>query len=134
MNFDCVGKNSKGQMYMKFHKPFNTVEKMNLLERSLLVNLFAYNDFYDSDEHAISGFDLLERVRSTDNELYIRIQEDATLALKLQYELNDNILSDYQYDANAIQLEELVKANPEEFKRSRYYTYFKEKIYGRNKC
>jgi NAD-dependent DNA ligase len=82
MNFDCVGKDSKGQMYMKFHKPFNIVEKMQLLQRSILVNSYAY------------------------------------------YELNDNIISDFQYDANARQLEELAMAHPEEFKRSRYYAYF----------
>lgn len=82
MNFDCVGKDSKGQMYMKFHEPFNVVEKIQLLQRSILVNSFAY------------------------------------------YELNDNIISDFQYDANAMQLEELSKAYPEEFKRSRYFTYF----------
>lgn len=82
MNFDCVGKNNEGQMYMKFHKPFNVVEKIQLLQRSMLVNSAVY------------------------------------------YELNDNILSDFQYDANARQLEELSLAYPEEFKRSRYYTYF----------
>ena len=65
MNFDCVGRDSKGQMYMKFHKPFSIVEQIQMLERSILVNSFAY------------------------------------------YELNENILSDFQYDANAIQLSEL---------------------------
>ena len=82
MNFDCVGKDSKGRMYMKFHMPFNIVEKIQLLQRSILVNSYAY------------------------------------------YELNDNILSDFQYDANARQLEELSRAHPKEFKRSRYYPYF----------
>ena len=82
MNFDCVGKDSEGRMYMKFNMPFNIVEKIQLLQRSILVNSFAY------------------------------------------YELNDNILSDFQYDANARQLEELAKGYPEEFKRSRYYPYF----------
>ena len=82
MNFDCVGKDSKGRMYMKFHKPFDIVEKIQLLQRSILVNSFAY------------------------------------------YEMNDNILSDFQYDANARQLEDLAKENPKEFARSRYYTYF----------
>ena len=38
--------------------------------------------------------------------------------------LNDNIISDFQYDENARQLEELSKAHPEESKRSRYYEYF----------
>ena len=82
MNFDCVGRDSKGQMYMKFHKPFSIVEQIQLLERSILVNSFAY------------------------------------------YELNENILSDFQYDANAIQLSELKRDHPEEFKRSKYYDYF----------
>lgn len=82
MNFDCVGRDSKGQMYMKFHKPFSIVEQIQLLERSILVNSFAY------------------------------------------YELNENILSDFQYDANAIQLSELKRDHPEEFKRSKYYDCF----------
>ena len=82
MNFDCVGRDSKGQMYMKFHKPFSIVEQIQLLERSILVNSFAY------------------------------------------YELNENILSDFQYDANAIQLSELKRDCPDEFKRSKYYDYF----------
>lgn len=82
MNFDCVGRDSKGRRYMKFHKPFNAVEKIQLLQRSILVNSFSY------------------------------------------YELNENILSDFQYDENAKQLAELKKMYPEEFKRSRYYEYF----------
>ena len=82
MNFDCVGRDSKGQMYMKFHKPFSIIEQIQLLERSILVNSFAY------------------------------------------YELNENILSDFQYDANAIKLSELKRDHPEEFKRSKYYDYF----------
>lgn len=82
MNFDCVGRDSKGQMHMKFHKPFSIVEQIQLLERSILVNSFAY------------------------------------------YELNENILSDFQYDANATRLSELKRDHPEEFKRSKYYDYF----------
>ena len=82
MNFDCVGRDSKGQMHMKFQTPFTIVEKIQLLQRSILVNSFAY------------------------------------------YELNENILSDFQYDANARQLEGLAKEYPEEFKRSRYWDYF----------
>ena len=82
MNFDCVGRDSKGQMYMKFHKPFSIIEQIQLLERSILVNSFAY------------------------------------------YELNENILSDFQYDANAIQLSVLKRDYPDEFKRSKYYDYF----------
>ena len=69
---------------MKLDKPFNIVEKIQLLQRSILVNSFTY------------------------------------------YELNDNILSDFDYDANARQLEELCKEYPEEFKRSRYYRYFND--------
>lgn len=82
MNFDCVGKDSRGNYYMKFREPFNIVEKIQLLQRSILVNSFAY------------------------------------------YEMNENILSDFQYDDNAKQLAELKKEYPDEFKRSRYYDYF----------
>ena len=82
MNFDCVGRKSNGEMYMKYNYPFTIVEKIQLLQRSILVNSFAY------------------------------------------YELNENILSDFQYDANARQLEELAKQYPDEFKCSRYYEYF----------
>lgn len=82
MTFNCVGTDSRGQLYMKFRKPFTPLEKIQLLQRSILVNSFAY------------------------------------------YELNENIASDFQYDANARQLEELVKQYPEEFKRSRYHLYF----------
>lgn len=82
MNFNCVGRDSEGKLYMKFNTPFTIVERIQLLQRSILVNSFAY------------------------------------------YELNDNILSDFQYDANARQLEELVKQHPDEFRRSKYYTYF----------
>ena len=67
---------------MKFNKPFNPTEKIQLLQRSILVNSFAY------------------------------------------YELNENILSDFQYDSNAMQLAELKKEYPEEFERSRYHKYF----------
>lgn len=82
MNFDCVGKDSRGDYYMKFNQPFTPLEKIQLLQRSILVNSFAY------------------------------------------YEMNENILSDFQYDDNAKQLAELKKEYPEEFKRSRYYDYF----------
>lgn len=82
MNFDCVGRKPDGERYMKFHKPFNVVEKIQLLQRWILVQSFAY------------------------------------------YELNENIASDFQYDANAIQLSELKKQYPKEFERSRYFDYF----------
>lgn len=82
MNFDPVGRNEKGELYMKYNHPFTVVEKIQLLQRSILVNSFAY------------------------------------------YELNENILSDFQYDANARQLEELAKQYPDEFARSRYHGYF----------
>lgn len=84
MNFDCVGRKANGEMYMKFHRPFNIVEKIQLLQRSILVQSFAY------------------------------------------YELNSNILSDFQYDDNAKQLIELMKEYPEEAERSRYAAYFKD--------
>lgn len=82
MQFDCVGRDSKGQMTMKFHKPYTIVEKIQLLQRWILVQSFAY------------------------------------------YELNENIASDFSYDANAMQLAELMQDWPKESKRSRYYDYF----------
>lgn len=82
MNFDPVGTDKNGVYYMKFHKPFTIVERIQLLQRSILVNSFAY------------------------------------------YELNENILTDFQYDANALQLAELKRGYPDEFKRSKYYEYF----------
>ena len=83
MNFNCVGRDSEGKMYMKFdHNPYTPTEKIQLLQRSILVNSFAY------------------------------------------YELDSNILSDFQYDDNAKQLAELKKKYPEDFKRSRYHDYF----------
>lgn len=84
MNFDPVGRTSEGEMYMKFHQPFTPTEKIQLLQRSILVNSFAY------------------------------------------YELDSNLLSDFQYDANAKQLAEFKKQYPDEFKRSRYFEYFKD--------
>lgn len=67
---------------MNFSKPFSDKEKIQLLQRSILVNSYAY------------------------------------------YELNENILSDYQYDANTRMLLSLKESNPEAFKKSRYYRYF----------
>lgn len=84
MNFSCVGRRENGEMYMKFNKPFTPVERIQLLQRSILVNSFAY------------------------------------------YMLDDNILTDFQYDANARQLAEMKKSYPDEFERSRYYEYFKD--------
>ena len=63
-------------------KNFTDKEKIQLLQRSILVNSYAY------------------------------------------YELNENILSDFQYDANTRQLIELKQSNPEAFRKSRYYRYF----------
>lgn len=67
---------------MIFSKPFSDQEKIELLQRSTLVNSIAY------------------------------------------YEMDENILSDFQYDANAIQLADLKKNNPGAFRQSRYYEYF----------
>lgn len=85
MNFNPVGINPEtGERYMKFHMPYTIVERIQLLQRSILVNSFAY------------------------------------------YELDSNLLSDFQYDDNAKQLAEFKKQYPEEFKRSRYFEYFKD--------
>lgn len=67
---------------MKFSKPFTDKEKIQLLQRSILVNSYAY------------------------------------------YELDQNILSDFQYDMNTRQLLELKNSSPEAYRKSRYYKYF----------
>ena len=126
MNFDPVGVTKDGDYYMKFHKPFNIVEKIQLLQRWILVQSFAYyvldsniaSDFKyddnakqlvglmknnpdeakrskyseyfydycpaDDDVHFTSGFDLIERVRKADKELYRFIHMDAANALDLK--------------------------------------------------
>lgn len=126
MNFDCVGRNSDGELYMKFHMPLNALEKIQALERWILVQSFAYyeldsniatdfqydnnakqlaemkkqypeefknsryyNYFYDycSEEDSTintSGFDLLQRVKKLDSEMYRRIHRDAVWALDLK--------------------------------------------------
>lgn len=61
---------------------FTDKEKIQLLQRSILVNSYAY------------------------------------------YELNQNILADYQYDANTRQLLELKRSNPEAYGKSKYKRYF----------
>lgn len=40
------------------------------------------------------------------------------------YELDDNIASDFDYDANVKQLFELISNNPDDHYSSRYYLYF----------
>lgn len=67
---------------MKFNQPFSIVEKIQLLQRWVLVQSFAY------------------------------------------YELDENIASDFRYDANVMQLEKLVDEFPEEADASRYCSYF----------
>lgn len=67
---------------MKFSKSFTDKEKIQLLQRSILVNSYAY------------------------------------------YELDSNILSDYQYDMNTRQLLELKNSSPEAYRKSRYHRYF----------
>lgn len=67
---------------MIFSKDFTDKEKVQLLQRSILVNSYAY------------------------------------------YELNENILSDRDYDMNARQLLELKKSNPEAYSKSKYRRIF----------
>lgn len=69
---------------MIFPESFTPLDKIQLLQRSVLVNSFAY------------------------------------------YELNGNVLSDHQYDANARQLVDLMRLYPEEAKKSRYRSYFQD--------
>lgn len=82
MNFDPVGITKDGDYYMKFRIPYNATQKIQLLQRWIMVQSFAY------------------------------------------YVLDSNIASDFAYDANAMQLTELMKNNPEEADRSRYSEYF----------
>lgn len=82
MNFNCVGRNSKGLRYMKYNQPFSILEQIQLLQRWILTQSFSY------------------------------------------YELNENIASDFDYDANAMQLVEMMRQYPEEASRSRYWDYF----------
>ena len=83
MNFSPVGRDPEtGEMYMKFNHVYTPTEKIQLLQRSILVNSFAY------------------------------------------YELDCNLLTDFQYDDNAKQLAELKKQYPKEFENSRYHPYF----------
>lgn len=67
---------------MIFLKTFTPLDKIELLQCSILVNSFSY------------------------------------------YQLDETILSDYQYDMDALQLADLKRECPEEFKQSRYYEYF----------
>lgn len=133
MNFDPVGTDSKGNYHMKYTRPFTIVERIQLLQRSILVNSFAYyglnsnilsdfnyddnakqlaelkkkypdefkrsryyDYFYDyctdeDDAHYTSGFDLLERVKKQDRQLYRYISMDANTALRLKFERDPSL-------------------------------------------
>ena len=67
---------------MIFADRFTIQERIELLQRSILVNSYAY------------------------------------------YELNENILTDFQYDANTRMLRQLKRDFPEEYLKSRYFKYF----------
>jgi NAD-dependent DNA ligase len=54
MNFNCVGKDSRGDYYMKFREPFSIVERIQLLQRWILVQSFSY---YEMNENIASDFD-----------------------------------------------------------------------------
>lgn len=54
MNFDCVGCDSRGDYYMKFREPFSIVERIQLLQRWILVQSFSY---YEMNENIASDFD-----------------------------------------------------------------------------
>lgn len=53
MNFNCVDRDSKGRLYMKFREPFTIVERIQLLQRWILVQSFAY---YEMNENIASDF------------------------------------------------------------------------------
>jgi hypothetical protein len=124
MNFDPVGVDKNGEYYMKYHIPLTTVEKIQLLQRWILVQSFAYyelnqniasdfeydenakqlsefaktnpdefkrskyyeyfHDYCQDDIHYTSGFDLLDRLRKSDPEMYRRVWMDAVWALELK--------------------------------------------------
>ena len=69
---------------MIFADRFTVLEKIELLQRSILVNSYAY------------------------------------------YELNENILTDFQYDNNTRTLRRLKQEYPEEYSKSRYFKYFED--------
>lgn len=69
---------------MKFKPQFSILEQIQLLQRWILVQSYAY------------------------------------------YELDSNIASDFDYDANALQLIDLMRTYPKEAKKSRYHRYFKD--------
>jgi hypothetical protein len=65
MNFNCVGRDAEGRRIMKYNQPFNVVEKIQLLERWILVQSFAYyvldgniaSDFqYDANARQLAEF------------------------------------------------------------------------------
>ena len=67
---------------MIFADRFTVLEKIELLQRSILVNSYAY------------------------------------------YRLDENVLSDYQYDNNTRALRRLKQEYPEEYSKSKYFEYF----------
>lgn len=48
MNFDCVGRKTNGELYMKFNQPYTPVEKIQLLQRWILVASVAYYEYDDT--------------------------------------------------------------------------------------
>lgn len=53
MDFNCVGRTGSGERYMKFHKPYSVVEKIQLLQRWILVQSFCY---YELNENCATDF------------------------------------------------------------------------------
>lgn len=53
MNFNCVGKTPEGERYMKFHQPFSVLDRIQLLQRWILVQSFAY---YELNENIATDF------------------------------------------------------------------------------
>lgn len=48
MNFEPVGTDKEGRYFMKFHRPYNPVEKIQLLQRWILVQSFIYYELNES--------------------------------------------------------------------------------------
>lgn len=53
MNFDPVGVASDGEPFMKYTRPFTIIERIQLLQRWILVNSFSY---YQLDENIVHDF------------------------------------------------------------------------------
>lgn len=73
---------------------------------------------------------LSERTNSSTDELMLslinRRQRQILLHSYIYYDLNKNVISDFQFDSWAYDLVRLMRENPNEAKKSEFYTDFKD--------